>query len=72
MKKKTKPDQESEMRAEYSPDLIRQGTRGKHAEKFKAGTNLVLLDPDVAKAFPTQDSVNQALRVLIRISKSLK
>ena len=60
------------MEAEYDPELFRRGVRGKHAEKYKAGTNLVFLEPDVAKAFPTPDAVNQALRALIRISKTLK
>jgi hypothetical protein len=40
--------------------------RGKHFKRFKAGTNLVLLQPDVARAFPDDQSVNEALRVLIK------
>jgi hypothetical protein len=36
---------------------------------FRAGTNLVLLDPDVAKAFPDEAAVNEALRVVIRLSE---
>ena len=72
VKKRTKPSEKDEMREEYPSELIRSGVRGKYAERFKAGTNLVLLDPDVAKVFPTPDSVNQALRALIRISESIK
>ena len=52
----------SEMRDEYD---FSKGVRGKYAERFKGGTNLVLLDPDVAKAFPNAKSVNDALRRLI-------
>ena len=52
----------SDMRDEYD---FSKGVRGKYAERFKGGTNLVLLDPDVAKAFPNAKSVNDALRRLI-------
>ena len=44
--------------------------RGKYAQRYKQGTNLVLLDPDVADAFPTGDSVNEALRLLMRIAET--
>jgi len=46
--------------------------RGKYAKKYKAGTNIVLLDPDVAKVFKTPASVNQALRSLAQIIKAQK
>ena len=45
------------------------GIKGKYVERYRAGTNLVLLDPDVAQVFPTTDSVNEALRLLIQISQ---
>jgi hypothetical protein len=51
------------MRAEYD---FSEGVRGKYAGRFADGTNLVLLDPDVAIEFPTAASVNKALRELIR------
>ncbi len=57
----------SDMRDEYD---FSKGIRGKYAERFKGGTNLVLLDPDVAKAFPNAKSVNDALRRLISGSSS--
>ena len=41
------------------------GVRGKYAERYAAGTNVVLLEPDVAQAFPTARAVNQALRELL-------
>jgi len=47
-----------------------KGVRGKYAARYKAGTNIVLLDPDVAKVFKTPRSVNQALRSLTRIIKA--
>ena len=57
------------MRKEYD---FRKGVRGKYAKKYKAGTNIVLLDPDVAKVFKTPASVNKALRSLAEIIKAQK
>jgi hypothetical protein len=42
-----------------------KGVRGKYAKRFKQGTNLVLLDPEVARAFPTSEAVNKALRKIM-------
>jgi len=42
------------------------GVRGKYVERYRQGTNVVLLDPDVAEKFPTSESVNEALRRLTR------
>lgn len=47
-----------------------QGVRGKYATRFVEGTNLVRLDPDVARRFPDSDSVNRALRSLAEIADS--
>jgi len=57
------------MRKEYD---FSKGVRGEYAKKYKAGTNIVLLDPDVAKVFKTPTSVNQALRSLAKIIKAQK
>ena len=57
---------EEEMLAEYD---FRQGIRGKYAEEYASGTNIVVLDPDVVSAFPDSESVNEALRMLIRIAR---
>jgi len=46
------------------------GVRCKYYKRYRAGKNLVLLDPDVARAFPTDEAVNEALRLLVRISKT--
>ena len=54
--KKPAPDQ---MRAEYD---LRGGERGKFFAEYQKGTNVVLLEPDVAKAFRTSEAVNRALR----------
>ena len=59
------------------PDMLEEydfsnGIQGKYAKKFEEGTNIVVIDPDVAKFFPDHDSVNQALRSLTEIIKSQK
>jgi len=57
------------MRREYD---FSKGVRGKYARKYKTGTNIVVLDPDVATVFKTTRSVNQALRSLTQIIKAQK
>jgi len=64
--KKTKTD---ELRPEYRREELGRGVRGKYLESYRSGTNLVLLSPDVAEAFPTEEEVNSALRSLIRLAK---
>ena len=46
-----------------------KGVRGKYAKSYAEGTNVVLLDPEVAKAFPTSESVNKALRRILEEQK---
>ena len=58
-----------ELRPEYGREDLGQGVRGKYFEAYQKGTNLVLLSPDVAKAFPTEEAVNEALRSLIDIAR---
>jgi hypothetical protein len=57
------------LRAEYNPEDLGQGVRGKYYESFRKGSNLVLLSPDVAKAFPNEEAVNEALRSLIDLAQ---
>lgn len=45
------------------------GVRGKYVERYELMTNLVLLDPEVAKVFTTEELVNEALRLLIAVAK---
>jgi len=49
-----------------------KGIRGKYAQKYSEGTNVVVIEPDVSKFFPDHDSVNQALRSLADIIKGQK
>lgn len=70
MKKDFKPEMDDELRPEYNlRELLKGGVRGKYVERYRAGTNLVLLAPDVAEAFPTEEAVNQALRLVIELTK---
>jgi hypothetical protein len=67
MKKRAeKQGRRDELRREYDLSKLKGGVRGKYAARFRAGTNLVLLSPDVAAYFPDEQSVNPALRMLIR------
>ena len=68
MKKKTKLN--DELRLEYDmKSLLKGGVRGKYATRYRAGTNLVLLEPEVAKAFPNEKAVNEALKLVMRLKK---
>ena len=57
------------MRPEYVREDLGKGIRGKYYRQYLEGTNVVLLDPDVAEVFPTEDSVNRALRSLIDVAQ---
>jgi hypothetical protein len=72
MKKKPKIQDEDELRREYDSAIFRKGVRGKYAKQYCQGTNLILLAPDVATAFPPTESVNDALRMLMKVAGSLK
>ena len=58
-----------EMRAEYTREALEKGVRGKHFAAYNSGTNLVLLDDAVAKAFPTSEAVNEALLGLLDLTE---
>lgn len=68
MKKKTDEDSD-EMRAEYDLTKLKFVGRGIYAERYRSGTNLVLLEPDIRAAFPDDESVNEALRVIAKAAK---
>ena len=70
MKTKSKGEKADELRPEYDlGQLLKGGVQGKYADRYREGTNLVLLAPDVAEAFPTEEAVNQALRLVIQLTK---
>ena len=70
MKKDINHEMDDELRPEYDLTQLQGGVRGKYAERYHQGTNLVLLEPDVAQAFPNSQSVNEALRLLLKLAKS--
>jgi hypothetical protein len=70
MKKARRTDSSGEMRAEYDAAVFRGGIRGKYAQRFRQGTNLVPLEPDIAAAFPTPAAVNGALRMLLEVART--
>ena len=61
MRKASTRAMNDDLRPEYDLTKLKGGVRGKYYERARAGTNLVLVDPDLAKAFPDADSVNRAL-----------
>ncbi len=70
MKRKIVNENDDELRPEYDlHQLLKGGVRGKYTARYRAGTNIVLLAPDVAKAFPNEDAVNEALRLVIKLTK---
>ncbi|MEH2052654.1 hypothetical protein [Nostoc sp.] len=69
MKREVENKMEDELLSEYDFAQMEGGVKGKYVERYRAGTNLVLLDPDVAQAFPNDAAVNGALRMLIQVSQ---
>lgn len=68
-KKEAENEMEDELRSEYDFSQLQGDVRGKYVERYRKGTNLVLLDPDVAQAFPNDAAVNEALRLLIQVAQ---
>jgi len=64
--KRIESEEEDELRPEYGFSQMKGGVRGKYVERYREGTNLVLLDPDIASAFPDAKAVNDALRSLLQ------
>ena len=67
--KRKESELEDEMRPEYDFSKMKLVGRGLYAKRYRSGTNLVLLEPEVRRAFPDDESVNEALRLLIRLAK---
>ncbi|MGD0269933.1 MAG: hypothetical protein ABSB14_12785 [Candidatus Sulfotelmatobacter sp.] len=60
------------MRPEYDFASMKGGVRGKHYGPYRKGTNVVLIEPDVAKAFPTEGAVNEALRGVLDSARAAR
>lgn len=63
---------DDDLRDAYDATVLTNGVRGKYAARYAAGTNLVRLAPDVAAAFPTEEAVNTALRLLLQAAQQIK
>jgi hypothetical protein len=70
MKKANNRQLNDDLRPEYDLSKLKGGIRGKYAKRFRQGTNLVLLSPEVARYFPDERSVNDALKSLVGIAKA--
>ncbi len=68
MKKEPAKRRSDDLRLEYDLARLKGGVRGKYYKQAAAGTNLVLLEPEVARAFPDSSSVNRALRLLQEVA----
>jgi hypothetical protein len=72
MSKTSKTEAVDDLLPEYDFSSLAGAVRGKYHERYRAGVNLVLLEPEVAKAFPTAAAVNEALRRVMRATKALR
>ena len=70
--KKAKSAASDDLRPEYRREDLGKGVRGKYFAAYQKGSNLVLLSPDVAKAFPNSEAVNEALRSLLQLTERTK
>jgi hypothetical protein len=72
MKKTTDHRRRDDARPEYDFASMKGGVRGKYYEQYRNGTNVVLLDPDVSEAFPTEVAVNEALRGILTMTRAVR
>lgn len=59
------------MRSEYTREDLGKGVRGKYYAAYRKGSNIVVLRPDIAKAFPTSEAVNDALHGLLQLTEQI-
>jgi hypothetical protein len=72
MKKNGHPRSNGDVLPQYDFTSMKGGVRGKYYERYRKGTNVVLLEPDVAEAFPTEDAVNEALRGILGMTRAVR
>jgi len=72
MKKSIEYRNNGGIRQEYDFASMKGGVRGKHYGQYRKGTNVVLIEPDVAAAFPTEDAVNEALRSILGKARAVR
>lgn len=61
-----------DMRPEYDFASMKRGVRGKYARRAREGTNIVLIEPEVADAFPTEQAVNEALKGVLNTTRAVR
>ena len=69
MKKASSKQQDDDLRPEYDFSSLKGGVRGKYYRRFQASTNIARIAPDLARVFPTDEAVNEALRTVVRASR---
>ena len=72
MKKPTERRHRDDLRPEYDFSSLKGGVRGKYYARYRKGNNVVLLQPDVAEAFPSEEAVNEALRGILHTTRSVR
>ncbi len=70
MNQNAEPDYTDELRSEYDLKQLTGRVQGKYTERYRSGANVVRLAPDVAAAFPNEEAVNNALRLLLQLAKT--
>ena len=70
--KKANQTLNDDIRPEYDFASMKGGVRGKYVKQYRAGTNIALLDPGVARSFPTDAAVNQSLRAVLSAARVAK
>ena len=71
MSKANRPE-DDDLRPEYDFASMKGGVRGKYAARLRKGSNLVLLEPEVAAAFPSSEAVNEALRGVLNTTRAVR
>jgi hypothetical protein len=72
MKRNIEQQRNGDIEPEYDFASMKGGVRGKYYTQYRKGTNVVLLEPDVAEAFPTEDAVNEALRGILHTTRAVR
>jgi hypothetical protein len=70
--KKTRQKAVDELRSEYDFASMRGGVRGKYVDRLREGTNIVLIEPEVSEAFPTESAVNEALKGMLSTTRAVR
>ena len=70
--RKTAQNKNGGLRPEYDFRAMKGGVRGKYVQRFREETNVVVLEPDVAEAFPNEEAVNQALRGVLDTARAVR